>query len=269
MKSQNTIRFIKGAMLGAFCLSVGIICGQNQGSDIITLKDGNVHRGEVIEQKPGRYIKLLQIPSHDTLLIELKTIDLLSKTAIEKGAFDEEHKEESKLDLAKLKLFNVNDYHAYIKASTGAGDFAFSGFGLEVTKTMTPKLQIGMGVSYHGKTGQMTNFEQSMPFTAELKYELQEHSTGRTAIMANLSAGYNLILNGDYLDSYEEQNAYLSNGLYFSPSIGFRLNLSQEMGIMINAGYQFISSNGYEKDTDLLLREQNWSNFIASGSFFF
>ena len=50
---------------------------QKEGRDVVLLHDGDTLRGTIIEQRPGKHIKLLQQPSQDTLFIEYRSIEAL------------------------------------------------------------------------------------------------------------------------------------------------------------------------------------------------
>lgn len=260
---------MKTQLLSIIAIFISITTlAQASGSDVITLKDGTKYQGAVVEQKPGKYIKLLQIPSGDTVLIQLKEIDKLVKI-YEEPKEEEPTITESKLDLTQLKMFNVNDYHVHLSYQLGAGDFALAGFGLKITKTINDKIQTGIGVDYIGNYGSVSSFKYSVPISACIKYELQEHRTGRTATILNLDAGYNYMMKNTYHDHHISGSAYFNDGIYLNPSLGYRLNFTQEMGIELAIGYQFSNGRGIEKETDSFIRNHNWQHFKASASLFF
>ena len=242
---------------------------QSEGEDVITLKNGNVYQGVVVEQKPGKHIKLLQVPSLDTVLIELKSIDLLSKDIELNNEQPLDTIYESTLDIPKLKMFNVNDYHMGLNYTMGGGDFSQVGLGIRLMRTVGPSTQVGVEVNYVSNVGQNSSFENSIPVSLRLSQELREHITGRTSLLANLNMGYNTMLNGGFTHSNTNEPAYYTSGMYLKPSLGYRLNLAQEAGIELSAGYQLITSKAFSKETDDLLINQSWSNMVFTGTFFF
>lgn len=245
------------------------LCSQTEGEDIITLKDGTVFKGVVIEQKPGKHIKLIQVPSLDTVLIELKNIDLLSKNKNFNTESPEDTVYESSLDIPKLKMFNVNDFHMGLNYMMGGGDFSEIGFGIRLMRNISSSTQAGLSMNYISNVGQNSRFQNSIPFSLRLSHELREHVTGRTSLLANMNFGYNHMLSNSFTHSNTNEPAYYSSGVFLKPSLGYRLNFAQEAGIEFSAGYQLITSKAYSKETDNLLVKQSWSNVVFTGTLFF
>ena len=51
--------------------------------DLVTLKNGTQYLGYIIEQKPGKHIKIFRPTVNDTVMAKMEDIDKLSKILIQ------------------------------------------------------------------------------------------------------------------------------------------------------------------------------------------
>jgi len=71
---QRNFNFLLTVLLFLF---IGDASAQSEGNDVVLLKNGDTLQGTIIEQRPGKYIKLIKQSSQDTLTVENERIEAL------------------------------------------------------------------------------------------------------------------------------------------------------------------------------------------------
>ncbi len=235
--------------------------------DLVYLSNKQAHRGIVIEQKPGEYIRLLRLPESDTLQFSMEEIDRIVKILPSTNAVDAKNTDVSP---EPEKRYNQNKYMAMLHFYAGGGKYALSGLGMGIGRSFNDRWHAGLGLSYIAQTSSNTfPNQQIVPLTADFKFKISESPSGRLATLFALSTGYCFSLDNRQFDSGLNTNIRITDGVFFNPSIAFRLNILRNAGIMFDLGYQFSSGNIYNVETGALMDKRTWHNFAARGSLFF
>lgn len=248
--------------------------GQSEGEDVVLLKNGSEHIGKIIEQKPSQHIRLLQLPSNDTLTIRLEEIDRILKREIQvlpeaeiQAQTAPKHVPET---IETEANYHQSNYHFHINGMASGGDYASVGLGVGLYRRIGPVLQLGAVFNYYGST---RNFDTSrgpagsIPFGLDIEYMIQSTRQNRLGLQLGCQLGYNFVTQGGH--QRNDKNAYFNNGLYVHPSIGFRCNIWKEAGLLLELGYQNIQSKSYYSDNNALIQKHSFSNIILGGSIFF
>lgn len=247
------------------------LSAQTEGSDIVYLKSGEQFIGTIIEQKPGAHIRLLQLPSNDTLTIGLSDIDKMVKRVPEISSVSEPIQTDEKIEvLPENHPYNLRPFYFSLDGFAVGGDFACAGFGAMLFKTINSKLQIGLGANYFAM-----NIDQEpwrgprnfIPVTVEGRYAFQEMWNRKSAMVVGVNCGYNFILQGEH--ELSGISAEFGNGFYFQPSLGWRINFTSNVGMVLEVSYQNLSSKSINATTEDFIKKNNWSNIMFGGSIFF
>ena len=87
--------------------------------------------------------------------------------------------------------------------------------------------------------------------------------------MLGLSGGYNFTVNGNYYDEVLFANMRMSNGYYFNPSIGLRMNILENLGVMLDVGYHYNNSSLLYNESGDKAGTTEWHNILIRGTLFF
>jgi hypothetical protein len=251
---------------------------QTEGEDIVRLKDGKEIRGFIIEQSPGQFIKVLQLPSRDTVKIDLSEIETLLKivTQFEEKKIQDTMQVQKEiapllaLDTTKINFFNQHLFQARLNFSEIFGNYPGEGFGMSLHRSLYSQFKLGLGFCYFSARIIIPyEYRRSFAFFTEAEHNLNLSTSGRFGFFSGLALGYNVDFTPIYKDKYLLQEVALSNGLYFHPRVGFRVNFSKNTGILLDVGYQYIHSNPIDPLTDIKLDSRNWSSVIFRFSLFF
>lgn len=267
--------------LGLFLFFFNFITAfaQTEGEDVVKLKDGQEVRGIIVEQHPGSFIKVLQIPSGDTVKIDSKLILTILKI-VDNGHINEVQPDslvvEKEVEDSILPLpldpnrFNQRPIQVYLNLAKIQGDYAGVGYGMSIRKALNFNLSAGLGLSYfNGRINLPYQERKSVALFALINQHISVSSSGRLAFFYGLNLGYNLDFSDSYWDMEVSQNVTVSNGVYLHPNTGFRFNLTKNMGIAADIGYQYVRSGVIEDVTTIKLESRNWSSFIFRISLFF
>ncbi len=231
--------------------------------DIVLLNNGQHHQGIVIEQKPGEYIRLLRLPERDTLQFGLDAIDRIIKIVPPDTS-------NPVSATAPERRFNQNKYIAFLHTYMGGGKYALGGVGMSVSRSFGDRWHAGLGLHYIGQTSTNTfPNQQIVPVTADFRFKISESKSGRLATLFGVSTGYNFSIDNKQFDSGLASEIRITDGIFFNPSLAFRVNFARNAGLMLDLGYQLTSGNIYHVETGNLLYKRTWHNFAARGSIFF
>lgn len=238
--------------------------------DKIFLSDQTAYEGIVIEQKPGEYIRLLRIPEKDTLQIAYENIEKMTRLVADETVPGGQIKGKSEIRAA-AKMYNSRRTYGMVHGVTGGGDYAYAGFGLSFGVNVNPNFQIGMGVHYFGQLSDPLNTpsRQTFPLALDLRHTILRSKSGRFSTMLGLSGGVNFTINGDYYDEVLFANMRMGNGYYFNPSIGLRMNILENLGLMLDVGYHYNNSRLLRSDSGNQIGTVDWHNILIRGTLFF
>lgn len=247
-------------MLGSYGMSA-----QNVELDKVVLEDGSSHVGKVVEQKPGAYIKLALENSQDTLTFTMDEIQRLMKVTMQAPEVMPDQKDN------KDRAFNTHAFSIDLSGSTGGGDVAFQGLGIGLDYRVNDRMTVGLATQYLGESGNTLRLQyqwQKLPLTAEIKYDLQRHFSGRTALYACTGLGYSFTLDDSYQSSDTGELLTITNGWTMSPGLGYRVNFLNNMGLMLDVRYVLIADKTVDEMDDVV-KTNNWSNVMFSARIFF
>jgi hypothetical protein len=268
MNSLSTMLLV----FGFFIAKTGFT--QTEGDDIVTLKNGEELRGYIIEQKPGVYIRLLQSPLNDTLKIEFDQIEMLRTNVNQiktKSESDSTETKDLKLELSELR-FNDRKHYVNFGVSRSGGEWNSVNMHLSALRTVSPNLQLGLGINVLGYDGHINHdLQWVLPITLELRQVLRKMKNNRIANMLNLSAGYSVVIDGEYYagPTSPENFVVFKNGLFLNPSYGFRVNLSRNVGLIFEIGYQFNRYKTIYNESDEFLKIRSYHNMTIGAKLFF
>lgn len=253
---------------------------QTEGEDLIELKNGTIHQGIVIEQKPGKHIRLLQLPSRDTLTFMVTEIEAMRKMVVidtdEASNIDTSGNEVAEKPEAEIpkkeRGFNQRRIHTEINYGGTGGDWSSQTLGAKMFYTYKHNIQLGLGVSLFGESGLSLNnpLSQVVPLTLQGRYTIKEWWKQRNSLIFDLALGYHFV-DGGYstsADGSPAPYARLKNGLYFSPSLGYRINPGRDTGFILSVGYQLINTAA-KLDDGTLINRHNYSSLLGTVTFFF
>ncbi len=165
--------------------------------------------------------------------------------------------------------YNSRDFYMHLSYGIGGGDWFTQGLGVGVFAKVLPKLNAGISGYYYGDAGGRAPIQQMIPLSAEVKYEFGTTEKGNGAMFAGTSIGYNFVLNKQDQPDPNSNPIEIKNGLYFNPSIGYRLNFTKNTGIMLDLGYQLVRGNEVDFETKDLIKTHAQNNILLKASLFF
>jgi len=246
--------------------------------DVIQLKNGQEISGTIIEQKPGHHIKIQRIPEMDTVLVNYSEIELILKRPISQQINEEQTNVQQASNnenvFEEQGKFNSNLYS--LRLSTGAcgGDYGRLSIGLGAYRRLLSKLNVGLHVQYFSDyVGNGNSRGPGMFFTTLLdtEYEFQKILQNRLAYLAAFSIGYLHTVKGQSTHTYSPGGTVYSysDGFYFSPSLGFRVNVLKNAGFIFKVGYQGTVTNRIVYETGEPIKKLLHSNIVGSIALFF
>lgn len=225
MQTTRNRKIIPTIVIGVLSLlNSSLVSSQTKGPDIVELKNGQIRQGTIVEQRPGYFLKLLRTPLNDTLTIKYSDIEALRITPQK----ETEETLTNSLDSKNKLDVNHNKYSVLIPVFMGTGNWDYYGLGIGVLRKFTPQIQAGIGFHRTNSIGNHIEYTSTSIF-GELKYALQQSRNGRTSLLLSVAIGPNFY-------AYYK----LANGIYFSPSIGYRINITKNTGLIIDLGYQYV-----------------------------
>lgn len=236
-------------------------------SDEVHLLSGLVHKGIVIEQKPGESIRLLRLPQGDTLTFAMDEIDRITRIL---PVAESQTKPPSLNQSPVEPQFNSRQNIVMVQGSIGGGDYSFEGFGLTLSHRLNArgKTWLGLGVHYIGYTDEGADAVQIFPLMADFRQEFNRSRNGRFSTQVFLDAGYVFSITGNGADQYGEFK--YGNGWAFNPGIAFKINILRNAGLMLDIGWMHHGGpRQWLPPTDEMKDYKNWNNILFRGSLFF
>jgi hypothetical protein len=246
-----------------------ILAAQQEPVDKVILLNGDTHTGWVVEQKPGEYIKLLLFPGQDTLQFDMEEIDRIVKILPVQQSTQMTAPESDGVFKAS-KTFNSRKAYVMIHGVAGGGDYAFGGFGLSFGANLNNRTQVGISAHYLGQTSTNTTPErQTFPVAVDARYAFAQSKSGRFSSVAAISTGLNFAAKKVYFDEDSFELVNVGNGFYLNPSLGFKANIMENTGLMIDIGYQMHTASLVNRINREYLGARVWNTLMIRGSLFF
>ncbi len=232
---------------------------QLQATDKIQTKTGETYEGIIIEQVPGNYLRLLQLPQKDTIDLMYADVERISKIFIEENVQDSSNDQNF---IVRGPCFNCRKTYVMLFAAAGQVDEAMLAAGLSFGYNIKKYAQVGLGAQVFYTLLDNTD-RIFMPITLDLRHVFAQSRSGRSSFLIGLSPGYNISL-------FESKTNYKQgNGLYVSGSFGFRFNISSNFGLMLDLGYVGSGSRISSKISGEFV-ENSWTHHpMVRGTIFF
>ena len=137
-----------------------------------------------------------------------------------------------------LQSYNTKKNFVFINGSLGGGDYPFAGLGLSLSHQLFKgNTMAGVSFQYIGTTSDGTwsgiDDIQIFPIMLDIRQRFMESKSGRFATFLIVSGGYVVSITGNDIDADGNSFQY-NNGWGISPGIGFRFNIFENVGAMLD-----------------------------------
>lgn len=223
--------------------------------DQIVLHDDSQHTGQVIEQKPGVYIKLLEESTNDTLTFEMTEIQHLKKV--------NKPSEKPSTDVKDIELPIHNPISPFLRVGRGGGDVSFVSLGIGFHYELTRDFSLGLSVQYLGETSNETTPVQwqKVPVALDARLNLASFPKSRSKFYMHSEIGYSFTLNGEF--SRQSVPGYqVTNGMYISPGFGYEIDLFKNVGAFVELSYMYTNEKVLFEDR--IIERNNRDNVMIS-----
>lgn len=266
MQTTRNRKIIPTIIIGMLSLlSSSLVSSQTQGPDIVELKNGQIRQGTIVEQRPGHFLKLWQTPSDDTLTLQYSDIESL-RIIPQEEIRKTEGNLESSLNIMMESKFNHNTNSIIIPSFIGRGEWDSWGYGIGILRKLTPRIQAGISSSFHN--GRSSSRFTSVSLLGEFKYVARQSHSGRISLLLSCALGPRFFIFPRYTES--SGNAYLvSNGAYVNPSMGCRINFTQNTGLILDLGFQYMRGKKRKELTIAIVDRYYVFNTQLKATFFF
>ena len=168
-------------------------------------------------------------------------------------------------------VYNTHKVFPMVHLGIGAGDYSFSSMGISVFHKMNQKVMMGLSAQYFGENGRgnarLIKW-QKIPLTLESVMNLKSYQNDRSALLFVMGLGYSFTLNGGYFDPEDLIQKKVSNGVVFTPGLGYRFNILKNTGVLFDMRYHLIVDK-IKNDQKEVLSGKNWSHVLCRMSIFF
>jgi len=244
------------------CIVAFIVCNAfaqapAKDQDLISLKNGYQYLGNIVEQQPGKFIKLYRPTQNDTVIIKMEDVEKLSKIFIQTFSEKKRTKKDTTL---KIGRFNnkKNIYHFYYSYYRGDVYSNVNGFGLSYSRSFNNNYFAGLscngfinqtkgnGVRYTSVSQYKNKTEYNIYYTVnqfqllfENKFRISfwKPQNKRITTLLGVNVGYVF----DYttgLSSYPYEYVYEKavGGFIHQVSLAFKVNPDNNSGFIIEPG---------------------------------
>jgi hypothetical protein len=239
----------------------GVSAQVKRDQDLITLKNGNQMLGYIIEQKPGKTIKIFRPSVNDTVLVQMNEIDKLTKVFVE--SFSDKKIDETDTIIETGRYNNkLNCYQfSYVAhLSEGYGDNFITGFSVAWYRSFDNKYYAGASLTvFQNQANLSTVYDKSSEKVIELdrtinQYQLMFENKFRLSLrpqnkrlttLFGANVGYvfdnseaqyprRSIYNQYYVDYEETKGSFM-----VQTNLAFKVNPDNNSGFMIEPGYAY------------------------------
>lgn len=190
--------------------------------DILSLKNGSVIKGELIEAT-GEQVKF---KTADGSLWVYGMSEVISVTK-EKQA-EETVAEETEAAPKKKKEFSKKGYRTQIEQTLEFGDFGAFGYDAIFGYQFNSHLQLGGGIGLRGLSGEVTGDGFGVPLYADFKVNFLKT---KVTPFADLKVGALITAEPTF---------------YFSPSVGVKIHFSKARALSISTGVAWAGCEYYD-----------------------
>lgn len=167
--------------------------------------------------------------------------------------------------------YNKSSIRPVFHIGLAGGDYSFTAMGLSIFKRVNSYSSIGLSVHYFGENGTGSSRPvkwQKIPLTLETMVDIKKYQNERSSLFLKMGIGYSFTLNGSFFDSEELIVKKVSNGIVVNPGIGYRFNILQNTGLMIDMSYNLIVDN-LKDDQNVVLSTNKWNHILFRFGVFF
>lgn len=260
MKAQTIKFFLPALALFFWNLSLSA----QTATDAVHLTTGEIHRGIIVEQKPGASIRLWRTAEGDTLTFEMESIDHIARLA-PTGATAASP---AQIPVPVPTGVNTSDWAIALQFLTGGGDHSIAGMGATVQRRLNnDRSWLGLGLTF---VGDENNYgTHSLGLAVHGSHEFSTGLKGRFGALAFADLGYSFNLGNDYYDAFYQETLRYGNGLHLQTGLRFRINVLRNAGIWLDLSYLRHTSALRVAAGNDKVADKAWNMFCLRGSVFF
>ncbi|HUR30491.1 MAG TPA: hypothetical protein VMZ69_03610 [Saprospiraceae bacterium] len=171
-----------------------------------------------------------------------------------------------------ISQYNTKQNFLILSGGTGGGDYPFASFGLTLSRQFfNGETLAGIGVHYIGNTADTENWPyvdpvHVFPIMLDIRQKFMESRDGRFATYITADAGYVISITPNGEDDLGEFQ--YKNGWAINPGIGFRFNVFENVGIMLDATWMHHRHSQEWLNIDKK-EMKSWNTGWVRGSVFF
>lgn len=244
------------------CTLVNLLCfGQMQrDQDLVTLKNGYQVLGYVIEQQPGKLIKVYRPEENDTMDVRMEEISKLNKIWVQ--SFSEMQMGETQEDTIAMGRFNNKKYVfqvTYVLQIKDIEQNERKGVGLTYFRSFKNNYLAGLSVNYFHRQNPHPVYADSrineadhsflqyqFLFENKIRLAMRPQNKRFTTLLA-LNAGYIADFSrssfGETPEMTDVEFEKSTGGITFQLGLALRVNPDNQSGLIIEPGYSLYAQN--------------------------
>jgi hypothetical protein len=251
---MNIQKIFIAFFLFAFCQAVSAQVQRDQ--DLITLKNGYQILGYIIEQQPGKLIKIYRPEMNDTIDARMEDVSKLNKIWVQNFS---EKKVEAGDSLVFGRYNNKKNVFmaSYIWQQIDIENRARKGVGISYFRNKENKFWFGFSAYAFGRQDPNPSYADDKMNSADFSFKqyqfLSENKmrlrwrpqNKRLTTLFTLNAGLAVDLSHNSFNSTPEQfdieYEQFNNGFLFQSGLAFRVNPDNNSGFLVEPGYTYSS----------------------------
>jgi|GEM_PF-4419929 hypothetical protein len=254
MKSTIQINIIAFILL----LSSALHSQIQRDQDLVTLKNGYQILGHIIEQQPGKLIKIYRPEMNDTIETKLEDVTKLNKILVQ--SFSE--KKVETLDSIQFGRYNnkkhvfmasyvvqVRDIEQHERKGVGLAYFHnfnnqyWGGVSSSIFRRQNPKPSFG---DVRSANADFSLSQVQLMFENKLRLSMRQQNKRLTTMLA-VNVGYIFDQSRNSFDQTKDpldaEYEDFSNGFAFQTGIAFRINPDNNSGFLIEPGFTYYAQH--------------------------
>jgi hypothetical protein len=231
--------------------------------DLVTLKNGTQYLGYIIEQKPGKHIKIFRPTVNDTVMAKMEDIDKLSKILIQ--SFSEKKIDSIDTIIETGRYNNKKNVFQFSFASNYCefyGDNFIKGVSMAYYKNYNNRFYVGIGTTiFMNQKNEKLIYDKTLVHSVSLKKNIQQfhlllenklrlsrnYQNKRLTTLLGINAGYVFEKTSA---EYPYSPLYKTNSVQYEEnkgnfilqtSLALKVNPDNNSGFIIEPGYAFYS----------------------------